>query len=56
MCNQQIVRRPPGDPLRGVSGGLWIFLSKSLVIPAICTKFKLNFVSVKLEWLELPVI
>jgi hypothetical protein len=47
----------PETPL-GRSPDFW---AKSLVIPAIFTKFKLKFVSDKLEfciciWLELPVI
>ena len=39
----EIVRRPS-------AGGLRIFWAKSLVIPAIYTKFKLKFVSHKLEF------
>ena len=43
----EIVRRPPGDPPRGVP---WIFLAKSLVIPAIYIKFKLIAHKFKLEF------
>ena len=46
----ELVRRPPRDPPRGVFGGSPEFLAKSLVIPAIYTKFKPKFVSDKLEF------
>ena len=47
----EIVRRPPGNPQRGVPGGSPDFLAKSLVIPPIIyTKFKLKFMSDKLEF------
>ena len=40
----------PETPRRPSARGLRIFLAKSLVIPAIYTKFKLKFVSDKLEF------
>ena len=46
----ETLRRPSGDPPKTPLGGSPDFLAKSLVIPAIFTKFKLKFVSDKLEF------
>ena len=43
-------RKLSGDPPETLPGGSPDFLAKSLVIPAIYMKFKLKFVSDKLEF------